>query len=168
MRAALLRGDPERLASVVYRCCDTKSRVVARDERESGVRALLNLGHTFGHAIEAGLGYGAWLHGEAVAAGMCLAADLSERLGWLDPGERERIDTLVKAFGLPCEAPRELTAERLLELMAVDKKVARGRLRMVLLEGIGSATVTSEFDSRALVETLRERRGIAATHAHPA
>ena len=165
---ALLRGNLEKLAAVVYRCCETKARVVAEDERESGVRALLNLGHTFGHAIEAGLGYGVWLHGEAVAAGLCLAADLSQRLGWLAADERTRVDGLIKAIGLPCAVPAELSTERMLALMAVDKKVSQGQLRLVLLRAIGTATVTAQFDHGALVDTLDACRSAAVISDDPA
>ena len=146
--------EPEALAHAIRRSCADKARVVAQDERESGRRALLNLGHTFGHAIETGMGYGQWLHGEAVAAGTVMAADLSLRLGWLEAGERERIVQLLRAAGLPVEPPPGLGPERFREIMAVDKKVQRGRLRLVLLQGIGRAVVTADFDAKALDETL--------------
>ncbi len=146
----LLAREREATAEAVERSCRNKAEVVAADEREAGQRALLNLGHTFGHAIETGLGYGVWLHGEAVAAGMCMAARLSERLGWLPAAERVRIESLVERAGLPTAPPPELGPERLLELMAVDKKVQRGRLRLVLLRAIGAAVVTADFDPAAL------------------
>jgi 3-dehydroquinate synthase len=118
---------------------------VAADEREGGLRAILNLGHTFGHAIETAQGYGNWLHGEAVAAGMAMAADLSARLGWLQAAEVEEIAALIERAGLPSRPPRDMDPDRFLELMAVDKKVLDGQLRLVLLRGIGEATVTADF-----------------------
>jgi len=152
--------DAEALAWAIERSCRDKAAVVAADEREAGQRALLNLGHTFGHAIETGVGYGEWLHGEAVGAGMCMAAELSGRLGWLDERDLTRVSSLVKRAGLPTEAPVTLGTERFLELMAVDKKVLDGRLRLVLLRGIGAAVVTDEFNTGTLRAILDE--------AHPA
>jgi 3-dehydroquinate synthase len=149
-REPLLARQPGALAEAIERSCRNKAEVVAADEREAGQRALLNLGHTFGHAIEAGLGYGVWLHGEAVAAGMVLAAELSARLGWLDDAALARTRALLAAFGLPVDPPAELSAARWLELMAVDKKVQAGRLRLVLLHGIGASEVTAAFDPAAL------------------
>lgn len=134
--------------------------MVAADEREAGQRALLNLGHTFGHAIETGAGYGNWLHGEAVGTGMSMAADLSVRLGWMAEEERERVDRLIGRARLPLNPPGELTVERFLDLMAVDKKVLEGRLRLVLMKGIGRSVVTSEFDPgllRASIEACLSR-----------
>ena len=154
----LLARDPEALAYAIHRSCRNKAEVVAMDEHESGVRATLNLGHTFGHAIETGLGYGAWLHGEAVAAGMAMAADLSQRLGWLKPREMTRIETLMQRARLPCLAPRELSPARFRELMAVDKKVLDGKLRLVLLKEIGRALVTSDFAPDSLDQTLKLKR----------
>ncbi len=150
----LLQRDPEALAYAITRSCENKAQVVAADERESGQRALLNLGHTFGHAIEAALGYGKWLHGEAVGAGMCMAADLSQRLGWLTDAERERAVALITAAGLPTVAPGGLTRDQMLELMAGDKKVLAGKLRLVLLRGLGNAVVSAEFDEASLLATL--------------
>ncbi|MGH8615594.1 MAG: 3-dehydroquinate synthase [Gammaproteobacteria bacterium] len=154
----LQRRDQEALAYCIYRCCENKAAVVAEDEREVGTRALLNLGHTFGHAIETGLGYGQWLHGEAVAVGMRLAADLSARMGWISAVDRERIESLLVRAGLPIHAPSSLAAERLLELMAVDKKARKGMLRLVLLQGIGRAVITSEYEHSALLATLASAR----------
>ncbi|WP_295387680.1 3-dehydroquinate synthase [uncultured Thiodictyon sp.] len=151
---ALRECDPAALAEAIRRSCENKAEVVAADEHEAGERALLNLGHTFGHAIETGAGYGNWLHGEAVGAGMCMAADLSARLGWLSAADLQRTRDLIERAGLPIAAPPELSAERLLELMAVDKKVLDGRLRLVLLRGIGSALVTDQFDPAHLRATL--------------
>ena len=149
----LRERDPAALAYAVMRSCENKAVVVAADERESGGRALLNLGHTFGHAIEAGLGFGTWLHGEAVAAGTILAARLSERMGLLTPDDVKRIASLFVRAGLPDEAP-SLGQERYLELMGHDKKVEDGRLRLVLLQSLGKAFMTSDFDLRDLREVL--------------
>ena len=150
----LLERDKGALAEAIGRSCTCKAEVVAEDELESGVRALLNLGHTFGHAIETGAGYGNWLHGEAVAAGTVMAADLSVRLGWLSDSERDRLISLYVAAGLPIESPAELGPDDFLRLMAIDKKVSGGRLRLVLLQAIGHASVTAEFDPAELQNTL--------------
>ncbi|WP_018952770.1 3-dehydroquinate synthase [Thioalkalivibrio sulfidiphilus] len=155
----LLARDPEALAYAIHRSCQDKAQVVAEDEREGGRRAILNLGHTFGHAIETGMGYGVWLHGEGVAAGMVMAARLSRRLGWLNEDDLHRTEALIARAGLPVEPPAEITAERFAELMSVDKKVLDGQLRLVLLRGIGEAVVTADFDPAALDATLREPRG---------
>ena len=144
------------LAAAIERSCRDKAEIVAADERESGQRALLNLGHTFGHAIETGMGYGAWLHGEAVGAGICQAADLSHRLGWLSAADLERARDLIAAAGLPTAPPRELSPATFRDLMAVDKKVQDGRLRLVLLQGIGASLVTGDFDLAKLDETLHQ------------
>jgi 3-dehydroquinate synthase len=150
----LLARDPDALAEAIRRSCENKALVVCEDELESGSRALLNLGHTFGHAIETAVGYGNWLHGEAVGAGMCMAADLSARLGWLDDGQLRRVRDLIGRAGLPTRPPAGLTALRFLELMSIDKKVQDGRMRLVLPNGIGSATVTDRFDPALLRATL--------------
>lgn len=150
----LLARDPAALAEAVERSCRNKAEVVAADETEQGERATLNLGHTFGHAIETGLGYGAWLHGEAVAAGAVMAADLSRRLGWLSDADVARVREIHLRAGLPVKgAP--LGADRYLELMAHDKKVSDGTLRLVLLKQIGRAVITSEAtnsDIRASID----------------
>lgn len=151
---ALRVRDTEALTYAIERSCADKAAVVAADETEAGVRALLNLGHTFGHAIETGMGYGEWLHGEAVAAGICMATDLSERMGWITTQDRERIVDLIHRAGLPTAPPKELSPERQRELMAVDKKVLAGKLRLVLLKGIGKSLVTEQFDPVALEATL--------------
>jgi len=156
--APLLKRDPGALAHAISRSCRTKAEIVALDERESGLRAILNLGHTFGHAIETGLGYGTWLHGEAVAAGMVMAADLSHRLGWLAKDDLDRIERIVALAGLPVRSPSALDATKLRGLMAVDKKVDAGRARFVLLQAIGRATVTADVPPSLLDETLRARR----------
>ena len=137
----------------IYRSCQNKAEVVAADEHETGERALLNLGHTFGHAIENAMGYGVWLHGEAVAAGTMLAADLSQRMGWLNAEELSRIHTLLSAANLPLNAPN-LGTEKYLNLMANDKKVEGGKIRLVLQQGIGKAVITSDYDANKLQQTL--------------
>jgi 3-dehydroquinate synthase len=152
----LLSRDAAALAFAIERSCRNKAELVAADEREAGQRALLNLGHTFGHAIEAAVGYGNWLHGEAVAAGICMAARLSNRLGWLTDEDEQRTVKLVKRAGLPVAPPSSLQRDECLELMAIDKKVMDGRIRLVLLKGIGRAIVTAEFDLSELHKTLDE------------
>jgi 3-dehydroquinate synthase len=151
---ALLARDSETLNYAVCRSCELKAAVVAADERETGQRELLNLGHTFGHAIEVGMGYGEWLHGEAVAAGMMMAAALSTRLGWLTAAEYRRIGRLLERAGLPIKAPDSLTPADLMQHMQRDKKVRDGRLRLVLPRGIGKAVVSADFDPAALSDTL--------------
>ena len=146
--------DKQALAYAIERSCALKAEIVAADERESGQRALLNLGHTFGHAIETGTGYGNWLHGEAVATGMLMAADLSARHGWLSADAVKRTEKLLQQSNLPTTAPDEMDTARFLELMAVDKKVVDGGLRLVLLKAIGDAVLTSDFDAGKLRETL--------------
>ena len=158
----VLARDAEALAHCIEVSCRDKAAVVAADEREAGSRALLNLGHTFAHAIETGTGYTEWLHGEAVAAGLVMAAEASVRLGRLDPAERDRIRALLAAAGLPVSGPPDLPAERYLELMAVDKKAAGGRVRYVLLDGIGAAYLEDGADP----DTIRE--AVAACAAAPA
>lgn len=153
---ALLQRDKTALAYAVARSCANKAEVVAADEREAGERALLNLGHTFGHAIETGLGYGVWLHGEAVAAGTLIAAELSARLGWLSRETVERIDQLFLRAGLPVTAPK-LGAARYLELMSHDKKVQDGKLRLVLLEQIGRAVVSEAADDVSIAAAIEAR-----------
>ena len=151
----LLARDPEALAYAIKRSCENKAEVVIADEHEGGIRALLNLGHTFGHAIEAGMGYGNWLHGEAVAAGTVLAANLSHRLGWLNEGDIQRIRSLFERAKLPVTAP-DLGVDVYLEHMAIDKKVENGKMRFILLKAIGAAVVSADVKEQALRETLRE------------
>jgi len=152
----LMDRDPGLLAFAIERSCADKAEVVAADERESGRRALLNLGHTFGHAIETGVGYGEWLHGEAVAAGICMAADLSRRQGWISAAEQSRIESLIARAGLPTTPPAGIDAEQFRSLMSVDKKVVARKLRLVLMKGLGESVVTDGFDQSALDGTLRE------------
>jgi 3-dehydroquinate synthase len=140
---ALLQRDAEALRVAVCRSCEAKAAVVQQDEREAGRRALLNLGHTFGHAIEVATGYGSWLHGEAVAAGMVLAGRLSGRLGLLPADDAARLENLLSVFGLPV-APPPISADRLLDLMRMDKKVLSGRLRLILMKGLGDSFVEAD------------------------
>ena len=145
--------DAEAIGRAIYRSCEIKAQVVAQDEREGGLRAILNLGHTFGHAIETGMGYGNWLHGEAVAAGMVMAADASRRKGWLSDADVERARAIIRAAGLPDTAP-DLGVERYLEYMGHDKKVEAGRIRFVLLKKIGEAIITADLAPTDLNATL--------------
>ncbi len=150
----LLARDKEALAFAIERSCLNKAEIVAEDETETGIRATLNLGHTFGHAIETGSGYGTYLHGEAVAIGTCQAADLSRRKGWLTDADVERIITLFKKANLPVNPPEQLDSDRFIELMAVDKKNIDGKIRLILLTKIGVATLPIGIDSLLLEQTL--------------
>lgn len=150
---ALLALDPATVSRAIARSCEIKAEVVAVDERESGRRALLNLGHTFGHALEQTLGYGVWLHGEAVGTGLVMAADLSVRLGRLGLDDALRIKRLVAAAGLPVTPP-QTSAETLLDAMAIDKKATDQGIRFVLLDGIGDAVLVDDVDHSVLLETL--------------
>lgn len=148
----LVAADPAALAYAIQRSCEIKADVVRQDEREGGLRAILNFGHTFGHAIESGLGYGQWLHGEAVGCGMVMAADLSHRLGYIDAGTKDRLTALVKAAGLPVTAP-DLGAARWLELMEVDKKNEGGQIKFILIKPLGTPLMTS-VPQDLLLQTL--------------
>ncbi len=150
----LLERDKDALAYAIERSCLNKAEVVAEDEKESGLRAILNLGHTFGHAIETGCGYGVYLHGEAVAIGTCQAADLSRRLGWLNDQDVERIVQVFKHAQLPVTPPIELNEQQFMDLMAVDKKNINGEIRLVLLKAIGLAPLPLNVDSELLKQTL--------------
>ena len=152
----ILARDQESLIYIIEKSCQNKAEIVAADERESGIRAILNLGHTFGHAIETGSGYGVYLHGEAVAIGTCQAADLSRRLGWLDDEDVVRIIALFKKSGLPTEPPSELSAQKMVDLMAVDKKNVDGDIRLILLNKIGKASLPAGVEREVLLETLNE------------
>jgi len=157
----LVQRDSTALSYAIEQSCRNKAEVVAADERESGQRALLNLGHTFGHAIETGTGYGTWLHGEAIAVGMLLAARVSECQGWLSGEDVTRIESLLIRSGLPTKPPQNMDTGRFLDLMAVDKKAGDSGLRLVLQKGIGHAVVTDRFDSHALHRTLDVVTGAA-------
>ncbi|KAI3703274.1 hypothetical protein L1987_73225 [Smallanthus sonchifolius] len=152
---ALMARDPDAFAYAIKRSCENKAEVVSQDEKESGLRATLNLGHTFGHAIETSYGYGHWLHGEAVAAGTVMAVDMSYRLGWIDESIVERVTNILKQAKLPTTPPEMMTVDMFKSVMAVDKKVADGLLRLILLKGpLGGCVFTGEYDRKALDETL--------------
>jgi 3-dehydroquinate synthase len=148
-------SDPALLSQTIKTCCEIKAAIVAKDEKESGVRALLNLGHTFGHAIETASGYGNWLHGETVAMGMTMAADLSRRLGWIEPNVALRIRAVLEEnFGMPVLPPADITVEQYLDLMLSDKKAESGKIRFVLLRAIGEGVVEGDIAPALLEETL--------------
>jgi 3-dehydroquinate synthase len=151
---ALKGRDADALSHAIEQSCHNKAEVVARDEREQGVRALLNLGHTFGHAIEAATGYQLWLHGEAVAVGMLMAADLSRRLGDLSRQDVERVESLLQRVGLPNRPPDGMTPETFSRYMAVDKKAIDGAVRLVLLKSLGEAYLSENYDADRLRDTL--------------
>lgn len=155
----LRQRDEDALRYAIHRSCAIKAEIVGQDERESGLRALLNLGHTFGHAIEAGMGYGNWLHGEAVGAGMCMAADLSHRMEWIDTHEVDRVLRIVAAAGLPIRGPESLDADTIRSLMSSDKKVQDGQLRLVLLRDLGTAVITDQAPEKLIAETLHQYCG---------
>ena len=149
----LTARDRAALEYAVRRSCELKAQIVAGDEREAGLRAILNFGHTFGHAIEAGAGYGQWLHGEAVGTGMVMAAELSARAGTLSREDAARVKSLIARAGLPMRGPN-LGAERYLELMQVDKKSAAGKVRFILLDGLGRATLRGDLDEKLIRESI--------------
>ena len=151
---ALVSLDPEALAEAIFRSCACKAEIVALDEREGGLRAILNLGHTFGHAIETYAGYGNWLHGEAVGTGMLMAAELSALEGMISRDDCDRINRLILRAGLPDKPPAAMTADDFMSLMAVDKKNVDGLLRLVLLRSVGDAVVTSEVSPENLALTF--------------
>ncbi len=154
-RTGLLSLEQNLLAEAIRVSCQQKAEIVAKDEREGGIRAWLNLGHTFGHAIETAMGYGNWLHGEAVAAGMIMASDLSMRLGWLPPEDAVRIKKIVQNFGMPVAPPADIKEQQYLDIMISDKKARAGKINFVLLKGIGEAVVTSDVPPAILNQTLR-------------
>lgn len=149
---ALLACDTDAMGHAVLRSCEIKSAVVSADEREGGIRATLNFGHTFGHAIEAGMGYGEWLHGEAVGCGMVLGADLSRRLNYISEADIQRLTKIIQSMNLPITPPK-FGAERYMDLMQVDKKTEGGQIRYVVLEKIGKAQIKSVADAQ-VIETL--------------
>ena len=151
--ASLLARDPAALRHAIEQSCRNKAAIVAADEYEQDRRALLNLGHTFGHAIETATGYDSWLHGEAIAAGMCMAARVSERLGMLATDARQRTESIFRAAGLPTEPPA-IEGPRMLELMAGDKKARHGKIRLVLMDAVGAARVVEDYAPEALAEEL--------------
>ncbi|MDH5692629.1 MAG: 3-dehydroquinate synthase [Gammaproteobacteria bacterium] len=154
----LLTRQHTALSYAIERSCTDKARIVEEDELESGKRTLLNLGHTFGHAIENAMGYGEWLHGEAVAAGMVMAADMSRRLGWLEFDDVTRIANLIHRARLPVHAPHAISNSQFLSLMARDKKVINKQIRLVLLKAIGDAVISAEYDESILTKTIERHR----------
>ena len=151
----LLAREEAALAEAIERSCTSKALVVAADEREGGIRAILNFGHTFGHAIETAQGYGQWLHGEAVATGMLLALELSARRGWIAASEVDDLRELLLGMHLPVHAPADMTAQAFLELMGRDKKVVDGRLRLILLKAIGDARIVDDVSESELMDLLQ-------------
>ena len=154
----LLAREEAALAEAIERSCSSKAAVVAADEREGGLRAILNLGHTFGHAIETAQGYGKWLHGEAVAVGMLMAMELSARRGWIEPAEVVAFRDLLRVINLPVAPPADMTPGQYLDLMGRDKKVIDGRLRLVLLRGMGEACIVDDASEEELVSLLETFR----------
>ena len=152
----LIDRDPNALAYAIERSCRNKAEVVAADERESGQRALLNIGHTFGHAIEAGMGYGVWLHGEAVASGMVMAARLSNKLGWISEADVDRVINILERSNLPVKAPEQMSADKFIELMSLDKKVSDGVLKLVLYKSLGKAVLSKDYTDAILRETISD------------
>jgi 3-dehydroquinate synthase len=150
----LMSLDASILTAAIMKSCQSKADVVSADEKESSVRATLNFGHTFGHAIEAAQGYGQWLHGEAVATGMLIALDLSVRMGWVNTKEISRLRSLLEKSRLPVRVPNNMTDSQFLDIMAGDKKVLNGKLRLVLLKNIGSAIVTEEAPQEKIIESI--------------
>ncbi|MBC8209804.1 MAG: 3-dehydroquinate synthase [Gammaproteobacteria bacterium] len=152
----LMQKDYQLLSHAILVSCQTKAEIVAIDEKESGIRAILNLGHTFGHAIESAMGYGNWLHGEAVATGMVMALDLSERHHWIGPEVKQRTIQLLKNAHLPVKSPPQISPEQYMDYMSIDKKVDRGVIKFVLLKSLGKAIITADYDSALLTQTLSE------------
>ncbi len=152
----LLDKDPQALAYAIECSCQNKAEIVAADEKESGQRALLNLGHTFGHAIETGMGYGTWLHGEAVSSGMVMAARLSNKLGWIAESDVDRVINILERANLPVNAPDQMSADQFIELMSLDKKVSDGVLKLVLYKAPGHAIISKNYTESTLRETIAE------------
>ena len=155
----LMSRDKDALAHVIEQSCLNKARVVERDEKEKNIRAILNLGHTFGHAIETITGYTKWLHGEGVGVGMLMAAEMSKNLGWLSSEDVNRVSGMLKRANLPTSIPKEISSQQMIEVMAVDKKVQNNKIRLVLLKAIGDAIITDDFDRSLLIETIEAYRG---------
>lgn len=152
----LMQKDSALLSEAIMVSCKTKADIVAIDEKEMGIRAILNLGHTFGHAIESTMGYGNWLHGEAVAAGMVMAADLSLRHNWIDQSILDRTIQILKQAQLPVQSPEHMTVEQYMSVMAIDKKVDQGIIKLILLKNLGQAFVCSDYDADLLSQTLQQ------------
>jgi 3-dehydroquinate synthase len=155
----LLTRDKDALSYVIERSCINKAEIVAEDEFEAGIRAILNLGHTFGHAIETGMGYGEYLHGEAVSIGIGYAADLSRRMEWITKSDVSRILSLLKRAKLPVVPPKAMDVSQFIDLMSVDKKNVDGKIRLILLESIGKATLPINIDQSLLEQTLKNYAG---------
>jgi len=155
---ALNAQDPTAIAYAIRRSCEIKAAVVTEDEREAGLRAILNLGHTFGHAIEAAMGYGNWLHGEAVATGMLIATELSYRLEWVDKSVVERCQSLLEAAKLPLKAPASISNNDFIKHMSVDKKVSDGQINLVLLQALGHAVITHDYDREIMFSAIDQHR----------
>ncbi|ORU90275.1 MAG: 3-dehydroquinate synthase [Cycloclasticus sp. symbiont of Poecilosclerida sp. M] len=153
---ALVSRAPEALAKAIRVSCEKKAQIVKMDEREHGLRATLNFGHTFGHAIEAGMGYGTWLHGEAVSVGMCMAANLSNKLGWLSVDDVSRIKSLCIKAGLPVDRPKDLSADDFLQYMQRDKKNTAAGIRLILLKSVGEAVVYDGIDTSLMQAVIEE------------
>jgi 3-dehydroquinate synthase len=153
-RESILNRDADLLAEAIRISCEQKAEIVAKDELEGGIRAWLNLGHTFGHAIETASGYGTWLHGEAVATGMVMAADLSMRLGWISPADAGRIKNILQNYGMPVAPPADIEEQQYLDIMMSDKKARAGTIHFILLRGIGEAEITSAVAPELLSQTL--------------
>ena len=152
----LLSRDPEALSHAIQRSCHDKAEIVAADEMESGVRALLNLGHTFGHAIETGTGYGNWLHGEAISCGMLMAAELSHKQGWFTQNELDRTRNILRQAKLPVLPPVSMTSEQFIDIMSVDKKNLEKKIRLILMKGIGKSFISDDFDMSLLKQTITD------------
>ncbi len=151
----LIARDKAALSEAIHASCVYKAEIVAIDERETGIRAILNLGHTFGHAIETSMGYGNWLHGEAVAAGMVMATDLSERHQWVGKKVKQRTIALLEKSSLPIKPPPEMTSDQYMNAMAIDKKAVDGTIKLVLLKNLGEAFVTTDYNPELLHQTLK-------------
>ena len=152
----LIARDYQALCHAILVSCNIKAEIVAQDERETGIRAILNLGHTFGHAIEASMGYGNWLHGEAVATGMVMATDLSLRHHWIDESVKQRTIKLLEKSALPIKSPAEMTIDKYMNAMAIDKKALDGTIKLILLKALGKAIITSDYDADLLKQTLTQ------------
>ncbi len=152
----LMSRDSDALSHAIERSCHDKATIVAADEKEAGVRALLNLGHTFGHAIETGTGYGTWLHGEAISCGMLMAAELSHKQGWFTQEELSRTQTILSQANLPVLPPTSMNSEQFIDIMSVDKKNLEKKIRLILMKGIGKSFISDDFDTTLLNETLSD------------
>jgi len=165
-RESVLLRDRDLLAEAIKVSCEQKAEIVGKDELEGGIRAWLNLGHTFGHAIETATGYGTWLHGEAVATGMVMAADLSMRLGWISSGDASRIKNILQNYGMPVAPPADIEEQQYLDIMLSDKKARAGKIHFILLRGIGRAEITSAVAPELLSQTLNAGVRLCCADSH--